>query len=224
MTEVSRREMLVGGTLVATAMATGGLAWAEQPAALPTTSLAELVPESIGRWQFVPAATMPIPQGEGAGDPVYDQLVSRHYRSETELPIMLLVAYGQAQSGSTQLHRPEVCYPAAGFRIAKRGDAELRLTGAPAVPARVLTGIAPARTEQILYWSRVGREFPTGGVAQRWSVLRQTLAAGVPDGVLVRISTVLPDYGAALPVLGRFAAALVESGGPTLRRLLLGTA
>lgn len=220
----SRREFLVGGTLLAT-VAVGELASIARPAPQGAkVSLDTEVPERIGGWQFAPSSTLPIPKGEGAGDDVYDQLLSRHYASTDDVPIMLLIAYGQAQTGSTQLHRPEVCYPAAGIRIRERPGVTLRLRGAPPVPARALTGLAPGRHEQILYWSRVGPDFPTSSIGQRWSTLRQTLVDGVPDGMLVRISTLHSDHDEALEVLRRFAASLMEGASPALRRLLLGIA
>lgn len=220
----NRREFLVGGTLLATA-ALSGVDALKRPA--PTGELVSLddeVPVAIGSWRFAPAATLQIPQGEGAGDTVYDQLLSRHYASEAELPIMLLIAYGQAQTGSTQLHRPEVCYPSAGIQIREQPNVALGMPGVPPVSARALTGIAPGRHEQIIYWSRVGRDFPTTSFGQRWSTLRQTLEAGVPDGVLVRISTLHPDPSSALAVTRRFASSLIEGASPALRRLLLGSA
>jgi EpsI family protein len=220
----SRREFLVGGALIATAAASGIISIARPAPQGEAVDLDGEVPEEIGSWRFAPGATLLIPQGEGGSDPVYDQVLSRHYISDADLPIMLLIAYGQAQTGSTQLHRPEVCYPSAGIRIHEKQNLQLRLPAAPMVPARGLTGLAPGRQEQIIYWSRVGREYPTTSAGQRWSTLRQTLAEGVPDGVLVRISTLHPDYDVALTVLRRFAASLLEGASPALRRLLVGSA
>jgi EpsI family protein len=220
----SRRDFLVGGTLIATAAVSGIISVARPAPQGEAVNLDGEVPQAIGPWRFAPGATLLIPKGEGAGDPVYDQLLSRHYISDADLPIMLLIAYGEAQTGSTQLHRPEVCYPSAGIRIHERPNVELSLPAAPLVPARGLTGLAPGRQEQIIYWSRVGREYPTTSSGQRWSTLRQTLADGVPDGVLVRISTLHPDYDVALRVLRRFAASLLGGATPALRRLLVGSA
>ncbi|MCW3796563.1 EpsI family protein [Sphingomonas sp. BN140010] len=220
----SRREFLVGGALLASALASGALARAVGASGPAGTLRAEDVPQRFAEWRFSPSNTLLIPEGEGAGDPVYDQVVARHYVSDTDLPVMLLIAYGGAQSGSTQLHRPELCYPAAGFRMIDHPDVLLRLPGAPPIPARTLTGTAPGRTEQIVYWSRVGADFPTRSLAQRWSVLRQTIAHGAPDGALVRFSAITEDQDAGLAALRRFAAALLAASGPNLRQLLVGAA
>jgi len=220
----SRREFLVGGVLLASVVASGALSHAVNATPPRGALLADDVPQRVGRWRYSPGSTLLIPEGEGDGDPVYDQMVAHHYVSNSDLPVMLLIAYGGAQSGSTQLHRPEVCYPAAGFRMTDHPDVLLRLPAAPPITARALTGRAPGRTEQIVYWSRVGDEFPTRSLAQRWSTLRQTLAHGAPDGALVRFSTITEDQGAGVATLRRFAAALLAGSGPDLRRLLVGAA
>jgi EpsI family protein len=134
---------------------------------------------------------------------------------------MLLVAFGGVQSGNAQLHRPEVCYPAAGFDLDGWQDLALPLSGR-GVSARAVTASAPGRIEQILYWTRIGRDFPTSSLAQRWSILRHSLRGSLPDGTLVRISTIDPDRGRALKSLRTFAASLLQSGTPQLRELLVG--
>ena len=220
----NRREFLVGGALLASALASGALAAAVRSTP-PAGSLQDRdLPTQIGPWRLAPSSNILIPEGEGAGDKVYDQVVAHHYDSASELPVMLLIAYGGAQSGSTQLHRPEVCYPSAGFRMTEHPDLVLDLPGTPPITARALTGVAPGRVEQIIYWSRVGNEFPTRGLSQRWSVLRQTVADGAPDGALVRMSAITSDEAAGVAALRRFAAALLVSSGPPLRRLLVGAA
>ena len=221
-TGANRREFLVGGALLASGAASLVLANAATPLAMQTAELKSEIPARIGGWTFRPGGSDLIPQGEGGGEEVYDQIVSRHYRSEAEPPVMLLIAYGSAQSGSTQLHRPEVCYPAAGFRIIERPDIALSVASPRVIRTRNLTAIASGRVEQIVYWSRVGKDFPGSGFDQRWSILRQTLVDGIPDGVLVRISTIEADPTAGVQVLRRFAAALASSGGPGLRHLLWG--
>lgn len=218
----SRREFLIGGVLAGTAVATPLLAAAvDRPPAL-VGKLDALVPRDLAGWMASDASPITIPQGEGAGDPVYDQLLSRHYDNGHDLPVMLLIAFGSSQSGSTQLHRPETCYPAAGFRIVDRARLTLRIPQAPAISARVLTGFAPRRTEQILYWSRIGADFPDSGLGQRWSVLRQTFAGGTPDGALVRISTIAVDARQGMEAMIRFASALVGGSTGELRTLLVG--
>jgi len=221
---VSRRDLLVGGTLASTALVTAALARSTATPDGMALDLGLAVPRVVGAWNHQPGTSLSIPRGEVGPDAVYDHLLSRHYASPALPPLMLLIAHSQAQSGNTQLHRPELCYPSAGFRIEERGTLAVPRPGGAAIPAKVLTALAPGRTEQILYWTRIGRDFPTDGMAQRWSALRQTLAAGIPDGVLVRISTIDENPDRGLGLLQRFARDLWLSGDGSLRRLLWGSA
>jgi hypothetical protein len=80
----------------------------------------------------------------------------------------------------------------------------------------------PGRIEQILYWSRIGKEFPTNARAQRWAAFRQSFEATAPDGALVRISMISPDQANAIAHLQNFALALLSRPDQKLRRLLTG--
>jgi EpsI family protein len=219
----NRREFLIGGALLGTAVASQFMTAAAHPSALPKVDLDRLVPQAIGNWRHVPG-NADIPRGEVSSEEVYDQVVARHYAGGDLRPVMLLIAYGRTQGGTTQVHRPELCYPAAGFDIFARDNLALTVPGRAPLPARNLTAVATGRTEQILYWTRIGRDFPVSGMEQRWSVLRQTVSSGMPDGVLVRISTIEAERGPATATLRDFAAELMKAGSPALRGLLWGPA
>jgi EpsI family protein len=188
---------------------------------LSARSLDSLVPDRVGPWSRSRLESVLIPKAEKGEGTVYDSVVTRYYLSPSAPPVMLLVAYGSAQAGDAQLHRPEACYPAAGFKLHDFPDVVLR-TSTGSIAARSLTATAPGRIDQILYWTRIGREFPTTSFEQRMSVLRQTLHGWVPDGVLVRISVMDEDRDSALKVIAQFANQLLASGGPQLREILEG--
>jgi EpsI family protein len=221
--QASRREFLVGGALLGTAAASQFLTGAAHPSRLPNIDLDRLIPATIGEWSHVPGNAV-IPKGEVGSDEVYDQVVARHYAGGALPPVMLLIAFGRSQGGTTQVHRPELCYPAAGFDILERDNLSLKVPGRPPLPARNLTAVAPGRTEQILYWTRIGRDFPVSGMEQRWSVLRQTVSGGLPDGVLARFSTIEAERGPAVATLRSFAVELMKAGSPALRQVLWGAA
>jgi len=217
----TRRELIVGGGLLASALAASLVKPSpDRPGARPVT-LEQLVPNRVGPWTGSSYGNVLIPKGEDAYQDTYDDVLTRHYISEAAAPVMFLIAYGSAQAGNTELHRPEVCYPAAGFRVRSWPDISLRLLGAN-VPARSMTATASGRVEQILYWSRVGKDFPTSSLEQRLSVLRHTIRGSVPDGILVRISTIDANRERALQLLQAFAIALLSSGNAEMRLLLTG--
>lgn len=221
---LSRREMLVGGALACTALAGAALrgrSSSGQAAARPL--LEHLVPGRIGEWTRQPFSDVLIPRGDTVEDRTYDDLFTGYYASAGAGGVMLLIAYGSAQVGDTELHRPEVCYPAAGFRLTRWPDVTLRFPG-QAVRSAVITAVAPERVEQMLYWSRIGGDFPTTSLQQHVSILRQTLRGALPDGVLVRMSTIDGERQDGLATLERFAGAMVASASPTLRTMLVGLA
>ncbi len=220
----SRRDLVVGGTLGAAALLAAGASRDVGASTLASgPPLQKAVPERVERWKSSPFENLLIPKGEDAYQQTYDQVLTRYYTSDVDTPIILLVAYGSAQAGNAQLHRPEVCYPAAGFRLRGWPDISLAL-GATTIQARSMTALAPGRIEQILYWTRIGADFPTSSLGQRWAILRHSLRGHVPDGILVRVSAIEPDRARGVAVLQRFARSLVRASGADLRSLLTGGA
>lgn len=218
----SRREFVVAGALGATAVGSYLITPRADPDRLRRgRSLEQLVPNVIGQRTRSDLGNVLIPKGEGGEKKSYDQVLTRYYTGSSAAPIMLLIAYGSAQVGNTQLHRPEVCYPAAGFKLRSWPDVPLHVLGTT-IDARSMTALATGRVEQILYWSRVGPDFPTSSLGQRWAALRETMRGSIADGVLVRISTIDADRAGALPVLRGFASELLDAGGSELRVLLTG--
>lgn len=216
-----RRDFLVGGALTVTALVCTAVSPRRNASLLSDRSLDGLVPDEVGSWSRSRVESVLIPKAEKGEGTVYDSVVTRYYLSSSAPPVMLLIAYGSAQAGDAQLHRPEVCYPAAGFKMRDWPDVMLHTAGAN-IAARSLTATATGRIDQILYWTRIGRDFPTTSFEQRMSILRQTLHGSVPDGVLVRISVMDEDRDSALKVIAQFANQLLASGGPQLREILEG--
>src|SRR3954451_17830259 len=156
---LNRRDFMIGGVLASTALFCAGAAPGRSQL-VDRRTLDDLVPERIGPWTASHYEPVVIPRGEELEGTAYDSVITRYYVSDSALPVMLLIAYGSAQAGEMQLHRPEVCYVAAGFRMQSWPNVVLQ-TPEKKIAARVLTARAPGRTDQILYWTRVGGQFPT---------------------------------------------------------------
>jgi EpsI family protein len=221
---ISRRNLLVGGV----GLACSGLAWAGAREAemepLPDGVLDRIMPSRFGSWRAVEAGGVILPPESEMSDRTYNDVLVRVYENGAGNAVALLLAYGSLQGRDMQLHRPELCYPAAGFEIRGAETLDLRLPNEPVISARLLDTASQSRAEQVLYWTRIGREFPTTQLAQRWSVLRQNLGGEVPDGILVRTSTVAADAPAALPVLRSFIETMMDESPPAARKLLVGQA
>ena len=221
---MNRRDILFGGGLLAAAGAAAALTPRRKLILLPTgRQLDKLVPQQIAGWHAVPSDLFVLPKTPNSlSDKLYNQTVTRLYQAPDALPVMLVMAYGQTQNDALQLHRPEVCYTAVGFQISSSEITSVPLTGGR-LPVRELTATAEGRVEPIVYWTRIGDSLPTTGQEQRWMKLEQQVAGIVPDGILVRMSTVGEATPATFAGLRAFAAALVGSIAPADRAVLIGT-
>jgi EpsI family protein len=135
---------------------------------------------------------------------------------------MMVLAYGNLQSDLLQLHRPEVCYAAVGFQISNSTRLNLPIAGNIVVPARDLTASSDNRIEPITYWTRIGDFLPTTRSEQRVMRLREQLAGIVPDGILVRLSTVGDPTPATFAGLAAFGRSFILAVKPADRGILIG--
>lgn len=185
--------------------------------------LEQAIPSAFGEWRVsplvVPLTVAPDVQAEL--DKIYDQILSRTYVNGRGDAVMLSIAYGGTQNRSMQVHRPEVCYPAQGFQIGDVEKGSLR-AGAQELPVMRLLARQGARTEPITYWIRIGDRVVRGNVEVGLARLAYGLGGRVPDGLLVRVSTISRDIDRAYKVQNDFAAALLAALPPDTRSLLVG--
>lgn len=220
---LARRDVILGASLGVIGLSGAALARATSYPPRRIDPIGAVIPQNIGEWHEAPSGEVRFPQGEADDAQIYDQLLTRYYTSPTYPPIMLLVAYGGAQSGDGSIHRPEICYPAAGYTLSPPTRMTLPTPDGRPIAATLMTAHAPGRREDILYWCRIGREFPASDLAQRLSIVRAAMANSRPDGALVRISTVNQDAATTRAVLERFAFGLLRSGDRRARQLLDGS-
>lgn len=216
---LDRRKAIIGGAFLLTA----GVAAARVPGnhidLLGDRKIESLIPSTIGRWNFYSKSGLVVPPPDQLSDALYSQLLTRVYVTSDGLAMMLLVAQSSGQTGILQVHRPEFCYPAGGFRLSDKAIHTVRLPGG-ALDTTVLSASADDRVEQVLYWTRVGRDMPTSWPEQRWSVARANLRGDVPDAVMVRVSTLTPDRAEAVAAMDEFTRGLFAAMAPSARRVL----
>lgn len=221
----SRREMLLGGALLATAGATFALMPRIRVVALPGGDVARAIPDRAGAWHHVEDANFVLPPSdEQAAALVYEEQLTRAYDNGTDPTVMLLIAYDRTQSGLLQIHRPESCYPGSGFSITPSQGVPVPLGAGVVAQANFITATREERVEQVLYWTRLGYAFPRDWHDQRWAIAWQNLRGYVPDGALVRMSMITPDAEVGRRLLVRFAQMLFVSAGTPGRHLLGGPA
>ena len=219
---LTRRHMLIGAAMTATS----AIAFMREPrvavAQLKAGELERMVPTQIGPWTFETRSGLVLPVDDPLVKSLYSDVLTRVYVTDNGPPIMLLIAYSNTQNGMLQLHRPEVCYPAGGYSLSETKIVSVKLTSSVHIPARFFSAESASRNEQVLYWTRIGSETPTSWVEQRAAVVRANLERVIPDGILVRVSSALPGFSSAKPLLENFISNLVSELKPPARKLLVG--
>ena len=214
----TRRELLVGSLFLTAA----GVTAARMPNAplnyLGNNKLEAVVPKQIGRWKFVSASGLVVPPNDQFALTLYSQQLTRVYSDGVNAPIMLLIAAGNNQTGFLQVHRPEVCYSAAGFKLGEIQPQPGQVGGGRQISATKLLATREGQSEWMLYWTRVGNRIPASWTKQRIATATDNLRQIIPDAMLVRASMIVPDELEAQRALGEFIQAMVASVKPSLRR------
>ena len=193
-------------------------------------SLDSVIPKQFGTWALIPElspVTPADPEGYVQPDPysgkIYSQEVGRTYSDGHGNVVMLMVAYGPVQNFRLKAHRPEMCYTAAGFRISEKTGAMVSYRdGAPEIKATRLIAERESRFEPITYWMRVGNDVTNGVVDRQIVRLKYGLRGIIPDGALIRISTVGLPKEASFKLQDQFIHDLLAAVPPQEVRFFTG--
>jgi EpsI family protein len=188
----------------------------------PAPTLESMVPRQFGSWTLVPEIS-PVkptdPEGyvpDALSAKIYGQEIGRAYTDGHGDTVMLLVAYGPAQNYRLKSHRPEICYTANGFRVSEKTEALLRYRdGAPPIEAMRLITQRESRFEPVTYWMRVGNEISNSVIDNQISRLKYGLQGIIPDGALIRVSTVGLSREASFKLQDRFIRDLLAAIPPS---------
>ena len=223
--------VLVSIALLTSAVLAQVLAPHELMARTAALDLEKAIPRQFGSWTMVPDVHPITPTDveavvdpESKDAPVYSQEVGRGYVDRSGNVVMFLVAYGPVQNYRLKAHRPEMCYTAAGFRISGKHAEQLTL-GNGQNPLKLTRLIAEreARYEPISYWMRVGDDIATGVVDRQIIRLKYGLRGIIPDGALIRISTVGLSQEMSFKVQDQFIRDFLAAVAPQDRKFFTGT-
>lgn len=215
-------------------LALGGLGFVLKPQshfAQNPPELQRLIPTQFEGWQEVATPFVQIdvsvksPNGVAEDQP-YDQVVSRTYVRPGANPVMLSVAYINAQQQEVKIHRPPLCYVAQGFKIGQESQGELPALGTPTDPVRIsrMLAISGSRQEAVVYLMRTGTLHSADPWQVRWYILQDGVKGNIPDGALLRVSTLIQqpsDAPQAYRELETFMQALVRATPEPARSLLV---
>lgn len=220
----NRIAFVVAALMIAASVATFAMRPTEKLAdRYPQVSLERMIPKRFGDWHEDPRNQMLVidPELDATLGKVYNQTLSRIYVNAGGYRIMLSIAYGEDQRGPLHAHRPDVCYPAAGFEMEKSRNGLLK-TSFGTIPVRRLFAVMGARQEPVTYWLLVGSTVTRGRWEPRLATLRYGLLGQIADGVVFRISSIDGDEVHAFREQDAFVNQMLQAMSPAERTRLTG--
>jgi EpsI family protein len=178
----------------------------------PQIHLEKMVPNEFADWQKMEnvAAQIIDPQQAQKIAEIYTETLTRTYVNSKGYRIMLSIAYGKNQSDALQLHKPEVCYPAQGFKLVSKTTSTVLLSKGPIATTRLETNFGQ-RHEPVTYWTIVGDHITTTSLDKKFTEMRYAFQGKIPDGMLVRVSSIDRDSEAAFEIQSQFAAQMIAA-------------
>ena len=224
---MNRNRRIALGFLAGMSATAGLAAWARPTIrdsdSRPQFKLDSVVPEKFGDWQVDRSlpVVLPPPDQQALLNKIYNQTLGRTYINSKGYRIMLSLAYGGDQSDGLTVHIPEVCYVGQGFRLEKAVDGRLAVGGITIPVRRLVTTLGP-RNEPITYWVTIGDEATISTWGRRLVAMRYGMRRRIPDGLLVRVSSIDREEQPAYGVHEQFIAAMLQAVAPGDRMLLIG--
>lgn len=199
--------------------------------AAPSPHLNKNVPEQFGDWRTLPNPLIQADlstDGATSTDQPYDEIVSRTYVNSRGDVVMMALAYGKNQRQEIKIHRPELCYPAQGFKVMSLKPAVFEgihsAVNSTDVVGKRMTVHGKGHDEIVSYWIRIGDTFSASPWRIRWQIMQEGLQGRMTDGILVRLSQRTQpgvDPVAVHAMLENFARELVSSTPETTRSYLV---
>ena len=186
-------------------------------------TLETAVPKGFSEWTELPEQSAQVvnPQTKELLDKLYSQILTRSYVNKGGYRVMLSMAYGDDQRGGLQAHRPEVCYPAQGFKLGSVEDGQLK-TAFGSIEVRRLSTSLGTRNELITYWLTVGDQVIRSKLDKRIAEIRLGLTGQIPDGLLFRVSSIDNDATRAYSMQQKFIADMMAAVPAKTRQQLSG--
>jgi EpsI family protein len=199
------------------------LSWYEH---IGSPQFEQVVPKNFGDWIEVTDAnssTVVNPEVQEAVNNLYTQVVSRVYEQKsTGRRIILSLAYGDNQTFSKQLHRPESCYSSQGFKINNLYEEKIHTTGRPVMVNRMSAYIG-SRVEQVTYWIRIGDRVISGPpTALNIARLEMGLKGYVTDGLLFRVSEISENDKLSHPLHDQFINDFLHALSSNQQAMMIG--
>jgi EpsI family protein len=218
------RHLLIGLSMLAAAVLALSLTPRQRVADQgPKISLEAMIPKQFGEWKLdeTIAPIMVSPDVKALLDKIYNQTLTRNYTNGKGEQIMLSIAYGGDQGYSTQVHRPEMCYPAQGFEVGRMSKGFIDVSGAE-LPVMKLVATQGPRIEPITYWVMIGDSMVRGNWEQHFARLKYGLTGEIPYGIVIRVSTISANESQSYRIEEQFVRDMLEAVPVQYRKSLTG--
>lgn len=181
------------------------------------------IPHAFGDWSPLPGVQAIRPPPDSLEAEIYNQEVARGFIDREGHRVILVIAYGESQSDRLQLHHPEVCYEAQGFRVTRPTTSKFDWSpSSPPIALTRLVATREARLEPISYWMRIGYDVTNSNLARNVLKLEYGLRGWIPDGALFRVSTVGLPEKLGFEVQDKFIRDLLNAETPDVRTFMVG--
>jgi len=189
----------------------------------PTHNINTALPDAFDTWvraEYLGLAPAKVIAPAEAGDGV--RVSEAIYFGSNNERVMVSLSYAPNQFDSRfTAHRPEYCYKAQGFSTGKSQDSALTLANQE-LAVRSLKASKGPRQETITYWMTLSGETVLPGLSRMAAQLSHAVQGEVPDGYLVRVSTIHNDQEHAFRINQRFLEAWTNSLDSSWRAQLVG--
>lgn len=220
--------VVAGAMIVASGLA---IALAPTRYAVPdgAVNLEQMIPKEFSGWRQVETGMIQMDLAPRDGEErtinqPYDQALMRTYVGGGGQVVMLALAYGRTQRQEVKIHRPELCYISQGFEVRDRRLVTIDLGEETELMAYRLLTRSQQRIEPLTYWIRIGDRVAKNPWESRGQIFKEGLQGNIPDGILVRVSSISRDLGdvdRAYELQTKFLAALWTQLPPEARKILV---
>jgi len=178
----------------------------------PTEGIDQALPDTFDTWVraeylgLAPAKV--IAPAEAAEGVMVSEAI--YFGSNNER-VMVSLSYAPNQFDSRfTAHRPEYCYKAQGFTTGPTNDRALRLADRE-FEVRSLTVSKGPRQETVTYWMTLSGQPVLPGLSRMAAQIGYAVRGEIPDGYLIRVSTINDDDKQAFDINRRFLTAWASS-------------
>jgi len=120
---------------------------------------------------------------------LYADILNASYVNPQDRTVMLSIAYGKDQSEGHDVHKPELCYPAQGFTKLEELDIPIALDTNRTILVHYMKMQKGQRIEPLFYWTLAGDYLYRNKMNKRRIAFQYSLDNLIPDGMIVRVST-----------------------------------